>query len=655
MAHLNSLSFNNDQLNNLSVDELKSLVERLTFIQHIGSEFTSTLNLNELLDKVLEEVVQVLQAEAGSIWLCDPIRREIMCYIAKGPTKAKVQNLRLKEGQGIVGSVALTKQGKLVSDVQNDPTFAKDVDKSTGFITRSMICAPITVKGESLGSIQVINKIDVNELFQENDLELLSVIASNAGVAIKNAQLYASEKKAKELSAILEISKEITATLDIQQVLFTIVNLASRVVEYDRCAIALEHKGMFELSAVSGIEELDKSNFPALHRLLTWSGNTGREVWIRDKEAFLKGKDILAEFQDYFNSEEMHAVWLVPLKDEEGTLGVLSMEGKVPNFIPDFKFQMLRILVNQVTVAIRNAQLYSSVPMGNVLDRLVKKKKGITKESKWKWSIRLSIAAAVLAILMIPLPFRVAGDAVVEPLLRASIYPRVTGTVKRIPENVREGATMQAGNVMAILDNTEYNLKKLNLTAQLHMLERSLPRLQTSKAIAEYKQNQLKLDQVKADLALVDYQLENCEIRSTVSGIILTPAVEEQVGSMVLPGKAFCELSDLSNVRIDINIPEEELGSVAVDEEIQLKVKAYPLHTYKGKVIRLAQEPQEVGGMSMYAVRAIVANRIKYENNSDLTLKPGMTGRAKIIAPSRSIGKRLFGGVIRWFRLKFWV
>ena len=89
---------NNKQYEKLSVDELKALIDRLTFIQRIGSEFASTLQLGELLDKVLEEIIQVLQAEAGSIWLTDNVRKEIMCYIAKGPTKDKVQNLRLKEG-----------------------------------------------------------------------------------------------------------------------------------------------------------------------------------------------------------------------------------------------------------------------------------------------------------------------------------------------------------------------------------------------------------------------------------------------------------------------------------------------------------------------------------------------------------------------------
>ena len=655
MAQTNNTSANQKRYEELSVDELKALINRLTFIQRIGAEFASTLPLNELLDKVIEEIIQVLQAEVGSIWLSDSVRKEIVCYIATGPTKGKIQNFRLKEGQGIVGSVALTKTPKLISDVRKDPNFTQDVDKTSGFVTRSMVCAPILAKGESLGSIEVINKVDSNALFHEDDLELLSIISTSAGVAIKNAQLYASERKAKELSAILEISKEITSTLDLQQVLFTVVNLTSHVIEFDRCAIALENKGVFELSAVSGTEELDKSLYPNLSSILTWSGNTGREVWINDRDTFLKGKDTPDEFQEYFKIEEMQAVLLIPLKDEEGILGVFCLEGKVPYFIPDTKFQMLQILVNQTTVAIRNAQLYSNVPMGNILDKLRKKKKVLTKKSKLKSSIRLGIGFAFILLLLIPFPYFVAGNATVNPVIRTIIYSRTSGTVQSVPLNIREGKLVKTNEILALIDDTEYRLQKINLTAQLHMLKRSLPRLQSSMAIADFKQNQLKLEQVRADLELVDFQLANCKILSTVSGIILTPDIEEKVGSFLSPGTPFSEISDLQKVRVDINVTEDKLGSITIGKKVKLKVKAYPLHTYEGEVTAIAQEPIKVDDKTIYLVRAVIPNDVKSENKLEFTLKPGMTGRAKILAPDRSLGYRLFGGIIRAIRLKLWI
>ncbi len=633
----------------------KKAKELSAIIQKIGSQFSSTLNLPTLLDSVLKEIIKILEAEAGSIWLNDPVRKEIACYIAAGPTKDKVQNLRLKEGQGIVGTVAKEKKAKIVSDVSRDPNFSGAVDKSSGFVTRSMICSPIIAKGESLGSIQVINKVNPNALFQNDDLELLNVLSTTAGISIKNAQLYAIEKKAKELSAILDISKEITSTLDLQQVLFTIVNLASKVIQYDRCAIALEHKGVFELNAVSGVEELDAEKYPLLSGILSWSGNTGREVWIRESESFLKGNEVPDEFRQYFESEEMKAVWLVPLKDEEGVLGVLCVEGKAPHFIADAKFQMLRILVNQTTVAIRNAQLYSSVPMGNVFNKVLAGKGSVIRGSKRKWMFRLAAAVIVLALLSIPAPYRVGGSASVHPVKTATIYSKVSGTVKSIPENVKEGIKIKTGDLIAVIDDTKYRLQKINLSAQQKQLEKSLPRLQSGQNIAEFKQSKLKLEQVKADIDLLDYQLNHCEIRSTLDGIISTSDFSTKEGSLLSPGSPFCEISDIKKVIVDISIPEEELSRIKSGSEVGMKVKSYPLLTFNGLIISVSQDAEMISGKAFYKVRAEFENPRRSGSEYEYMLKSGMTGRAKIEAASRPYGSRIFGGLIDYIYFKFWL
>ena len=214
---------------------------------------------------------------------------------------------------------------------------------------------------------------------------------------------------------------------------------------------------------------------------------------------------------------------------------------------------------------------------------------------------------------------------------------------------------MKADETLAIIDNTEYRLRKINLTAQMNLLERSLPRLQSGLAIADFKQNQLKLEQVLADLKMVDFQLLNCKIWSATSGIILTPNIEEKVGSFLSPGSPFCDVSDLREVRIDINIPEEKIGSITIDAKVQLKVKAFPLRTFQGKILSIAQEPIKIEGNTIYLARAVIPNDMKSEKEADFTLKPGMTGRGKITAPKQSLGSRLFGGIITAIRLKFWI
>ncbi len=101
-----------------------------------------------------------------------------------------------------------------------------------------MVTAGITV-----GAIQVSNKQVGTGVFDEHDRELLEGLAASAAAALRNAQLHAVEKRAHDLALLLEISREITATLDLDRVLQSVVNLASRALTFDRGAVGSVREG----------------------------------------------------------------------------------------------------------------------------------------------------------------------------------------------------------------------------------------------------------------------------------------------------------------------------------------------------------------------------------------------------------------------------
>jgi len=172
--------------------------ERLKLLQRINQKFHESIRLAELLPTVFKEVIEAMGAEGGSIWLLDPSGRELECVIAAGGGGEKLRGSRLKLGEGLAGWVALHQQPTTVDDVKRDERWAADVGdaRRLEFETTSLISAPLVVKGESLGAINVVNKIGV-EGFTPDDLELLTSLANNAALAIKNAQLVEEVKKAE--------------------------------------------------------------------------------------------------------------------------------------------------------------------------------------------------------------------------------------------------------------------------------------------------------------------------------------------------------------------------------------------------------------------------------------------------------------------------
>ena len=151
---------------------------RMKTFSDLHELFSSTIDLDQLLEVVLKKAISILRAEVGSIWLVEESKEGVYCAYAEGPTKDKVLGVKLKMGTGIIGSIIQERKPQIVMDCSKDERFSSAVDSKTNFKTKSIITAPLLVKGECIGAIQIINKKGQNALFNEGDLEMLSLFAS---------------------------------------------------------------------------------------------------------------------------------------------------------------------------------------------------------------------------------------------------------------------------------------------------------------------------------------------------------------------------------------------------------------------------------------------------------------------------------------------
>ncbi len=191
--------------------ELEKQINRVNILYQLGQAFSQVLDIDELLTLVFERVIETMQAEAGSLWLQE--NDKLVCKVAHGGAGSKIVGLTIELGQGIAGKVAQTGIYEIIKDTQNDKGWDSSFDKKTGFITRSMLCVPLRAGGRTFGSVQIINKINRYELFDEEDLELLLAITNNAANAIENARLYKQVKEQERLERELEIANQIQSDL----------------------------------------------------------------------------------------------------------------------------------------------------------------------------------------------------------------------------------------------------------------------------------------------------------------------------------------------------------------------------------------------------------------------------------------------------------
>src|SRR5262245_14843179 len=166
---------------------------RLLRLVSLATEIAAAHDLDELLKIMAEGLTRLLVATRTTIYVYDKKTDEIWSKVAD---QLELREIRLKVGKGIAGKTAQERKLLNVPDAQKSPFFAAEIDRKTGFVTRSILCAPmLNIKKELIGVIEVLNKR--NGIFGEEDEELLRLFAGYAGVAIEG-QLLEEENRARE-------------------------------------------------------------------------------------------------------------------------------------------------------------------------------------------------------------------------------------------------------------------------------------------------------------------------------------------------------------------------------------------------------------------------------------------------------------------------
>ncbi len=145
---------------------------------------------DELLQTVVEAAARIFGAAAASIALVDEQDKSLVFRVAYGAGRDEVLGMRVPMGQGIVGYVALTGQPLAVSNVQQDPRFARDTAAKTGYVPRSILAMPLLLRDRVIGVMEVLDKISAPS-FGLQDMELLALFARQAAIAIDQSQQFA--------------------------------------------------------------------------------------------------------------------------------------------------------------------------------------------------------------------------------------------------------------------------------------------------------------------------------------------------------------------------------------------------------------------------------------------------------------------------------
>ena len=431
----------------------------------------------------------------------------------------------------------------------------------------------------------------------------------------------------------------------------SVVNLASRALTFDRGAVGLYDKGKCEIRAVAGQDTVDQKD-PGLQDLIAragWAAGRGETLYLsnRDEPTSDAERMFLTIFGPDLETATVSSGLYLPLKDEEGILGVLVFESGTPDFATEHQRGLLMILANQTAVALRNAQLYNQVPMVDAIGAITARKKALMALPRQRVGLVVGIALIVLAALtLIRWPFRVSGSApTFRPMALAPVRALVPGVIERIL--VSEGTLVPRGAALATLRATTLATDREATGAEVVTAERLASQATRGETRPKSACSGRGRTRSVARWPSWATRLALTTLRAPAAGVVLTPHVGERAGTWLEEGDLVLTLGRTDTLELEFGVDQRDIARVRPGQEVRFRVDALPQRTLTGRVTSVGQLPADTAGEVYYPVRAAVPN-------PDGLLKPDMTAYARVLTDPASTTTRLFRGPVRWARLTWW-
>jgi adenylate cyclase len=218
--------------NAVELAQLRALAETTALVN-------SLLDVDQVLNKVIDTVIELTGAERGYIMLRDEYSGEMEFRVARNLDRETIDEGRFIVSRTIVQEVAETGEPVVTTNAQSDPRFSTQ-ESVMIYALRSILCVPLIVKDDIIGVVYADNRVR-DGLFGENELDLLVAFANQAAIAIDNARLFQRVQAAlSEVTEMKELMDNIFAsitsgviTTDDDQVVTTYNTAAEHILGYD--------------------------------------------------------------------------------------------------------------------------------------------------------------------------------------------------------------------------------------------------------------------------------------------------------------------------------------------------------------------------------------------------------------------------------------
>ncbi len=328
-----------------------STSERVRRLQSVTDAALAHLRLDELLDALLERTRQILEVDTCAILLLDEDTNELVARAALGLEEEVEQGVRVPVGGGFAGRIAAEKRPVILDDVDHAHVL-NPILREKGI--KSMLGVPLVVEGEVRGVFHVGSLH--YRAFDEDEVELLQLVADRAALAIEHARLFEAERAARErIEQVQAVTDAALAHLEVSELLRVLLPRIRDILRTDTCAVLLldEQTNELVVRAALGIEEEVGVRVPL------GAGFAGRVA--EEARPMVIDVDEYPVYNPILRQKKLKSMLGVPLLVRGVSLGVLHVGTLTPRRFTQDEVELLQIVAERVAIAIERAQLHEEL------------------------------------------------------------------------------------------------------------------------------------------------------------------------------------------------------------------------------------------------------------------------------------------------------
>jgi serine phosphatase RsbU (regulator of sigma subunit)/putative methionine-R-sulfoxide reductase with GAF domain/anti-sigma regulatory factor (Ser/Thr protein kinase) len=331
-------------------------IEQLTLVRRVSAQIANVLDLDELTRRVTKLIQRTFNYYYVAIFTHEPDHEYLSFRSSAGQARGRGKPLRVRMGEGLIGSVARTGEEAVTNDVHIEPRYRFLAVLAE---TQSEAVLPLKIEGQILGVLDV--QSDRLGAFHPNDLLVLRALVDTIAIAINGVRLYGElHTRAEHLEMVAEVSNDITSILDLDELLKKVAALIQERLGFPYVHLFTVHPNRRQIiyEAGSGARSASLKGFVISldneEGIISWVAREGRTILANDvtKEARYRPSP--------FPPEDTRSELTIPLVFNNHVEGVLDLQSdRIDAFSEEDHF-LCEALADSVASAIHNADLYQT-------------------------------------------------------------------------------------------------------------------------------------------------------------------------------------------------------------------------------------------------------------------------------------------------------